>query len=335
MDYLSGVRGNVMFLAFVEGKIMTEWKSRLNDDPTRWLLEESNPSVRYFTLRWILNKTDDDPDVVTASEAIAASSPIQKILKRQRPEGYWGSDSRPHHGTKGLLMLLMWLGYKGNGGTRKAMEYRLNGCIQEDGAYVIELKGREVFLPCHAANLLRQMFWFGYENDPRAGKILEWLMSTQQPAGCWPCISKKVPFDCYWATAGVLRAYRDVPLDLVSPQMDESRNKAVELILNTEMHGPGKPSLRWNQFGFPLQWDSDVLEVMTLLAPYIDVEDKRIEDELALVLEKQDGRGRWPCEKHPKGGGWMRKFVPFEELGRPSKWVTLHAMIMLKTLYGE
>jgi hypothetical protein len=314
---------------------MTGWKTLLKDDPTHWLLEESNPSVRYFTLRWILNKADHDPEVVRAIEAIAASSAVQKILKRQRPEGFWGSDSRPHHGTKGFLMLLMWLGYKGNGGTKKAMEYRLDGCVQEDGAYAIELKNRMVFLPCHAANLLRLMFWFGYEDDPRAGKILNWLMSVQQPEGSWPCVSKKVPFDCYWATAGVLRAYRDAPSDLRSPRMDESRNRAVELFLNTDMHGPGKPSPRWNQFGFPLQWDTDVLEVLSILAPHIDMDDTRVEEEIALVLEKQGEGGRWPCEKHPKGGRWMQKFVEFEELDGPSKWVTLHAVNLLKTLYGE
>jgi hypothetical protein len=114
---------------------MTNWKSFLKDDATDWLLEESNPSVQYFTLRWLLDRSESDPEVVAASQAIAQSAPIQKILKRQRPEGYWGSDSRPHHGTRGYLALLMWLGHKGNGAVRKAMDYRLDGCILEDGAY--------------------------------------------------------------------------------------------------------------------------------------------------------------------------------------------------------
>lgn len=179
------------------------------------------------------------------------------------------------------------------------------------------------------------MFWFGYEDDPRADKILNWLMAIQQPDGCWPCVSKKVPFDCNWATAGVLRAYRDLPAGMYSPRVEESRNRAIELFLNSAMHGPGKPSERWNQFGFPLQWDTDVLEMLSILAPHIEADDKRIEDEIALLLKKQDDGGRWPSEKHPKGGRWMKKFVAFEELGQPSKWVTLHAMKMLKTLFGE
>jgi hypothetical protein len=314
---------------------MKKWKTYLKDDPTEWLLEESNPSVRYFTLRWILDKSEDDKEVIRATEAIAKSPSVEKILKRQKPEGYWGSDPRPHHGTRGFMLLLVWMGYRGNESINKAMEYRLKGCIQDDGAYAVEIKGGKAFLPCHAADLLRQMFWFGYEDDPRAGKVLNWLISIQQPDGCWPCVSKKVPFNCNWATAGVLRAYRDLPEGMYSPKVEESKKRAVELFLNSDMHGPGKPSERWYQFGFPLQWDTDVLEMLSILAPHIDAGDKRIEKELNLVLKKQDDDGRWPCEKHPKGGRWMQKFVEFEELGQPSKWVTLYAMTMLKTLFGE
>ena len=55
---------------------MSNWKDLLNADPTDWLLEESNPSVRYFALRWLLDKPETDPEVVAASEAIAQSEPV-------------------------------------------------------------------------------------------------------------------------------------------------------------------------------------------------------------------------------------------------------------------
>ena len=42
---------------------MGAWKSYLNSDPTKWLLEEDNPSVRYFTLKDILDKPDNDLEV--------------------------------------------------------------------------------------------------------------------------------------------------------------------------------------------------------------------------------------------------------------------------------
>ena len=62
------------------GGRMSDWKSLLNGDPTDWLLEESNPSVRYYTLRWLLDLPEGDPDVVIVAQAITQSAPIRKLL---------------------------------------------------------------------------------------------------------------------------------------------------------------------------------------------------------------------------------------------------------------
>ena len=299
-----------------------------------WLLEESNPSVRYFALRWLLDRSEDDPEVAAASQAIAQSAEVQGILRKQRPEGYWGADARPHHGTRGRLHLLMWLGFKGDSAVRKAMDYHINGCLRDDGAYVVVMKDRSILLPCHGAELLREMLWFGYESDPRARKLLHWLVRTQDATGVWPCPSKLRPFACQWATAGALRACADLPAEWLTPEVQASRQRAVEFFLNARVFrfGRGKPEPRWLQFGFPLQWDSDVLEVLELVSPYVRADDERIQEALRLVLDKQDGQGRWPCEKHPKGGKWMLQFMPSERIGEPSKWVTLHALRMLRTM---
>jgi hypothetical protein len=315
---------------------MKVWKTLLKDDPTEWLLEDTNPSVKYFALRWLLDKSEDDKTVIASSRAIAESESVKKLLKRQKPAGYWGTDTRPHHGTQGNLQLLMWLGYKGDEGIKRAIEYRIDGCLQDDGAYGVELKGRIVELPCHGADLLQTMLWFGYMEDPRAHKLLKWLVRIQAEDGVWPCVSKLHPFSCLWATADVLRAYQYFPDSWISPQIKDSRRLAIEQFLNSEFYhyGKTKPSPRWLEFGFPLRFDSDVLEVLGLIAPYITPDEERLQPALNLVLEKQDDSGRWPCEKHPKGGGWMKKFIEFEEIGQPSKWVTLHAMKMLKNLYA-
>lgn len=316
---------------------MNNWKSLLNGDPTDWLLEESHPSIRYFTLRWLLGLPESDPDVMLAAQSVAQSAPIQKLLSSQRPKGYWGSDPRPHQGTKRFLLIMMWLGYQGEVGIKGAMDYLTNGCLLDDGAYAIEMKGRTVKLPCHGADLLRLMLWAGYEGDPRTKALLDWLVAIQSDDGIWPCVSKLRPFSCLWATADVLRAYRDLPSKWLTPNVQESRQRAVEMFLRSSLYryGKGKTSPRWFEFGFPLRFDTDILEVLELLAPYVSPEQEQIQEGLSLVINKQNADGRWLCEKHPKGGRWMKKYFEFEELGEPSKWVTLHAMRMLKTLYDD
>jgi hypothetical protein len=314
---------------------MYAWKSLLKSDASEWLLEDENPSIRYFALRWLLDKAEDDPEVVLASQAIAESEPVQKFLTKQHPEGYW-SDPRPLHGTRHTL-LLMWLGYKGNGQIDKAIDYRIDGCMDEDGAFSITLKDRKVLLPCHGANFLGELLWYGYQEHPITKKLLNWLVQIQGDDGVWPCVSKLRPFSCMWATADVLRAYRDVPAEWLTPQIEESRILATELFLNSGLYQykTTKSDPRWLKFGFPLRYDSDILDVLGILAPYIEPDDERIQPGLKIILEKQDDAGRWPCEKLPQGGKWMERFFKFEELGEPSKWVTLHAYKMLKTLYRE
>ena len=66
------------------------WKSLLKADPTDWLLEKDNPSVRYFTLKDILGKAENDPDVKKARKEIMTSGIVPRILEKQNDDGSWG-----------------------------------------------------------------------------------------------------------------------------------------------------------------------------------------------------------------------------------------------------
>ena len=59
-----------------------------------------NPSVRYFTLRWILDLPEENPQVCAAQEAVSQSAPVQKIFRQMHPAGYWGSDPEAHAGCR-------------------------------------------------------------------------------------------------------------------------------------------------------------------------------------------------------------------------------------------
>ncbi len=313
------------------------WQELLNSDPMEWLLEEVNPSVRYFTLRWLLDRADGDGDVAAARQAIAESAPVRKLLKRQRPPGYWGSKSHSHY-SRGELTLLAWLGAPPEPAICRAVEYRMDQCLQENGGYGLWYNDQWEYIPCHGAELLRQMIWFGYAADPRSRKLLDWLLSIQEPDGAWKCVFRAKPFPCMWASADVLRLFGSLPADWLSPEVKDAQRRVVELFLNSRLchYGKGKPDPRWSQFGFPLQHDSDILEVLEQVAPFVDPDDPRIQPGLQLVLQKQDSQGRWPCEKEPKGGNkWYKAYLSLDEVGNPSKWVTLHAMRMLKTLYRQ
>lgn len=319
---------------------MEEWKKLLRDDPTGWLVEEDDPSVRYFTLARLLDRLEDDPEVRAAREAIKVSHQVRAILDAQRPAGYWGRDKRPYHGVIWHLIVLEHLGYQTDDvRVHQSVEYLLANAQMEDGAFSADKyeRGRSEVVPCFTANAVRLLHWFGYGEDPRTVSALDYLLRTQRDDGGWLCSERvKKTHACFWATAKALRALEALPPNQHTAQVAEAVQRAVTLFLDNGLYHHhsefGKVSTSWFQFARPLLVSTDVLEILELVAPYVSPDDQRIQEGLNLVLEKQDHRGRWPAEREIP----VRKTFPirFETVGQPSKWVTLGALDMLRQLYS-
>jgi hypothetical protein len=69
----------------------------LNKDPTGWLLEKNNPSVRYYTLTEIFDKSENNQQVKITKNEIMKKGPVLKILDKQSKEGYWESPRKSLH----------------------------------------------------------------------------------------------------------------------------------------------------------------------------------------------------------------------------------------------
>jgi hypothetical protein len=88
----------------------------LRGDPLPWLLEhdEANSGVRYFALRDLLDRSEDEPEVRQARAEIMRTGPVPAILAAQHAEGFWakaGAGYSPkYRGTVWQLILLSELG---------------------------------------------------------------------------------------------------------------------------------------------------------------------------------------------------------------------------------
>jgi len=91
-----------------------------------------------------------------------------------------------------------------------------------------------------------------------------------------------------------------------------------------------KPGGSWFRFGYPIAYVTDVLQNLEALTALGCGGDPRLAAAVELVQGKQDGQGRWRMEYTYNGKTW----VDVEEKGRPSKWVTLRALRVLKRV-GE
>lgn len=160
--------------------VREHWKSLLKSDPTPWLLEENNPSIRYFALIDLLNKTQDEPQVVSAQERIMNTKPVYRILGTQKEAGYWGNPEKFYVGAKWrgtffTLILLADLGASGEDKRiKKACEFLLaHSQVEESGGFAAKgnKDGQGGILqeehPCMTGKMIRTFIHFGYLDDPR------------------------------------------------------------------------------------------------------------------------------------------------------------------------
>ena len=65
--------------------------SRTNEPVIRWLLEEDQPSVRYFALKDLVSMSENLSEVVEARRRIPEAGWAREILSKQKGGCYWES----------------------------------------------------------------------------------------------------------------------------------------------------------------------------------------------------------------------------------------------------
>ena len=91
-----------------------------------------------------------------------------------------------------------------------------------------------------------------------------------------------------------------------------------------------KPKEGWLKFGYPLHYNSDVLEAMRSMVDAGVKYDKRMDDALDIIEKNRLPDGRWKLGFSLNGKMW----IDVEKRGQPSKWITYHALRVLKA-YGR
>lgn len=94
-----------------------------------------------------------------------------------------------------------------------------------------------------------------------------------------------------------------------------------------DSHGPGTTVTKrgWLKFGFPLHYNSDILEAMYALARLGTPMTSALQQPLQVIEDKMTPEGTWILENSLNGKMW----VDVEEKGKPSKWVTYYALFVL------
>ena len=324
----------------------------MNEEILSWLLEKENPSVRYFALTTLLDRPQDDPDVIEAKTAIMCEGLVPKILSRQNGDGSWGVPERlysdKYSGTVWTLLTLAELGADGGDDRiRNASEFIFTHSQNpESGGFSVGSSAKtrrgnaSGVIPCLTGNMAFSLIRLGYAGDARLQSAIDWIVryqraddSTDSPpkGGIYDrfegCFGKHT---CFMAAAKTLKALAALPPESRSPEIRSKITELAEFFLvhhiykkSHNLNEVAKPG--WLKFGFPLMYQTDVLEILSLFAD-LGIHDPRLSEALDAVRAKSTPLGRWNLENTFNG----KTTVDIEKKGAPSKWITLRALRVLK-----
>ncbi len=340
---------------------MGDWRGALRADPTDWLLEPSDPAVRHLTLRDLLDEPDDAPAVAKARRAAMRADPIASILVAQAPEGYWQKPgpgyAKKYTGTVWSLMFLDQMGADPQDRrVRRACDYVLEhsaattGGFAASGSHVDRAPPPSGVIHCLNGNLLRTLIGFGYLDDERVRRAIEWEVrsitgegfadagfryyasGTSGPGfGC----AANWTLPCGWGAVKAMLALARIPPRRRTRVVKGAIDDGVGFLLSVDPATAAYPtgsnvSSSWFKLGFPSGYVADVLQTLEALAELGYGRDPRLANALDLVLAKQDADGRWRNEYPYRGKLWVDVDTP----GAASKWVTLRVCRVLRAAVG-
>jgi hypothetical protein len=335
------------------------WKKQLRKDSLPWLLESSDPGVRYLALRDLFDLSPEDKKLKSARKAAHRDGPIATVLSHMEKEGYWvksGPGYNPkYRSTVWSMILLAQLG--ASAGQDKSIEQACNYLLDhmaEGGQFTSTTSGAPSgTIDCLQGNLLWSLMELGCE-DPRIDKAYEWMARTVTGEGiasmenkeasvryyaykCGPTfacgVNNKLP--CAWGGVKVLLALSKVTANKQTALIRNAIEQGAEFFLGIDpatakypTRDGSKPNRAWWKFGFPMFYVTDLLQLAEAFAGLGYGGAPRLSNTLNLIREKQDSEGRWLLEYDYTGKTWVNFGIRKE----PNKWVTLRALRMFKSL---
>lgn len=307
-----------------------------NHSVIRWLLD-SDPSIRWQTMQDLM----DAPvgEVAAERARVATEGAGVRLLSLQGADGTWGGAAW-NHGWDSTMHVLMLL-----------RDFGLNP-ISEQAMRAVELvrervvwrgwqtyEGNPFFVgevePCINGQVGAVGAYFGQDVQG----IIKRLLSEQLSDGGWNCEaengSTRSSFNTTICVLEALLEYENISEN--SPEVTSARIRGQEYLLERRLYRrlstgrvikrDRKDGSNWTIFSYPTWWHYDVLRGLDYLRRAGVNPDERVAEAVNLVASKRDNSGRWLLEtQHP---GNMPIQID-EGVGRPSRWITLRALRVLR-----
>ncbi len=317
---------------------MSEWTKQLRADPLPWLLAGDDAALCYRVLVDLLDRPESDLEVQAAKAAIPGSPVVAAIVAAQQPAGYWvdgkSTYTPKYTATHWQMILLAEFGLEASHPPVRRGLQRMAGAIAGIGAADAVAQGEVLW--CYTGNTLRYLSRFGLGATEAAVHAAERMVELAARDREWIC-EHADGRTCLWGAVKALRGLSAMPpaarpAGSAELMADAARHLlAHDYLADRASAGVTRNGWAsdWLQFGFPSFYESDLLEALDALAEAGYAQDPAFGRLLPLMLEQQDGEGRWALAN--SFNGLMHANV--EAKGLPSRWLTLRALRVLKAAF--
>ncbi len=305
------------------------------------LLADASPSLRLLVLRDLLNRPEDDEEVVELKILQHEDWLILRFLALQNEDGSW----RGREGGGDILgkirltaQALMGLGYLGLGPEHSAVKRGAEFIFaqqQDDGSWPLVAKGALLdggglsdakyhMIPLQTALPTLGLAWAGYATDSRVEEAYDWLLREQLPQGGWPSGRHNEKyifsagyrrlahskFGCRTNTTASVNALALHP----KRRKSQAAKRGLDLLLaheHRQAHNLGFEVARIigvepPRGGFTYFKRYDVAQILDLSWRIgASLEDERVMDNVRFVRAQQGLYGLWVYQQHPEVSHWI------------------------------
>ena len=338
--------------------------SRVPEPTLEWLLAEDNPAVATLTRRTLLGEDPAASEALWARRN-EYEPIVQILYAQLEDGAWDvdARDYQKYRGTLWQIHFLGELWADGSDERVKRGAEHAFARQLDDGSWSSSNKRASGAITCLTANVGRALARMGWARDERVLRALGYcvaLYGDHRCVDCRPLHGYQLIGYCHMLVPKMLLFLAEVPRDVWPDGAESLKDACIEALRDKQVfrytpaeaaayheavsHVPSRewPAFRerflaeheptsyderpgWLRFGYPLSYNSDVLEAMWALAAH--GEPRRPEYELALeIIEAAaSGQMRWTMRNSFNG----KMIADIEKKGAPSRWLTLRALQVL------
>ncbi len=324
-----------------------------NDPAIQFLLNSTDPSIRYFTLVDLLGKSKQSQEVKAARVQILNGPRVKTLLTGQHigkqkwkkslavhPGGFGVHPYKKWDGAHWRLVSLIELGVPITEPHMVAAADQvlcwLTGEVHRSKIKTVE--GRVRRCGSQEGNALAVCSRLGLTYDPRVQYLAVSLIKWQWPDGGWNCDKKpSAQHSSFYESLAPLWGLIEYHKATGDKAALQAAQGAAEMFLKHRLFRStttgGVINPEWLNLHYPLYWHYDILQALLILSRLRPLNDPRMQEAVDLIAAKRRPDGCWKAEGfYWAPAGKRASNVDVVDWGRrgANEMITLNALRVLK-----